>query len=288
MSYPKGGYPYAEKVSGKDTEFYRVPLRNVESRQDSMWDAMAFEEWRSTDEPNLSLRPMATDVFRFVYGESLNPTLYIIRLTPTEMTMRIGAPTEAYPIGPDTTQLTPLDRQLARILEYNYPLDDTSLPHSPHRRHFLDSMGRIYPQLYSPAYYMAVRKKEYPHAKPWYRFTSRTIPLKRGEFEHFLDLINKSGYWRLPIHLQSEAVMDGDGYSLEANTATQYNFVGTGGICLDTGRPFARACQALVDFAGLQKKIYLVGTYSIKVDSVQFEDVKPEPKKHHPKKLHPN
>jgi len=231
---------------------------------------------------------MPADVFRFVYGESLDPTIYIIRLMPTQMIIRIGAPTEFYPYQPDTNVLDPLERRLERILEYNYPIEDTSVHHSPRRRHFLDSMGRIYPQLYSPAYYMSVRKKEYPHDKPWYRFTMRTIPLKRGEFEHFVDLINKSGYWRLPIHLPSEDVMDGSGYSLEANTAEQYNFVGTGGICQDTGRPFAKACQALVDFAGLRQKIYLVGTYSLKVDTVQFQDVKHEQKKHHPRRLRPN
>jgi hypothetical protein len=237
---------------------------------------------------------MGTDVLRFTYGEALNPTMYIIRLTPTEMIVRIGTATDFYPYRPDTSNLSPLDRRLARILEYNYPIDDTSIHHSSRRRHFLDSIGRIYPQLYSPVYYMSILRKEYSLAKPWYRFSSRTIPLKAGEFDTLVSRINGSDYWQLPYDgPPREASFDGCYFSLEASTANQYNFVGTGSS-RDTGG-FAKACQALVDFAGLERKIDLVWrprsdttARHIIVDDVQLEDVKPEPRKHHPKKLHPN
>src|SRR5579871_3048681 len=90
VRYPKGGYAYAKHLEENDTEFYFVPLRNKESRRDSLHDAGSFGFWRSIDEPNLSLRPRETDVFRFAYSEALNPTLYIIRLMPSEMIVRIG------------------------------------------------------------------------------------------------------------------------------------------------------------------------------------------------------
>ena len=295
MTYPPGGYPYPTGLKGRDTEFYRCPIRTRETRQDSMRDAIFYEDWKATGEPNLSLRPMPTDVFRFVYGEALNPTFYIIRMTPYEMTVRIGTPTAALEQLPDTSLLAPLDLRLYRILERNYPIDDTSIHHR--RRRFLDSMGHIYPQLYNPSYYLSVRNREYPHSKPWYRFTSRTIALKPGDFDKLVSTINNSHYWQLPFDIEQEAVMDGCGYSLEANTSDQYNYVGTGGACSDTGA-FAKACQALVDFAGLQKKISLVwipkkdtSKRPVVIQDVQLEDIKETPpprKSHHPKKPHPN
>jgi hypothetical protein len=125
--------------------------------------------------------------------------------------------------------------------------------------------------------------------------SSRRIALKPCEFERLVSMINKSGYWQLRFEVPpQESVTDGCGYSLEANTSTQYNFVGTGGACNDTG-DFAKACQTLVDFAGLERRIDLAWrprsdttTKHIIVEDVQLEDVK-EPRKHHPPKMpHPN
>jgi hypothetical protein len=296
LSYPPGGYPYPKNLSGKDTQLYRYPIKDKESRRDSMEDALFCADWRSIDEPNLSIRPMPADEFRFTFGCALDPTLYIIRVTPTQMTIRIGNPTDYLANLPDTNRLEPLDRRLAHILEFNYPIDDTTMHH--HRRHYLDSMGRLYPQLYDPAYYLTVRNKEFPHHKPWWTFTSRTIVLQPGEFERLVALINQSGYWKLPYDIPpQEDVTDGCGYSLEANTTKQYNFVSTGGACMDTGG-FAKACQALVDFAGLQRKVRVAArntssstdtTKTWIVDDVQLEDVKEPPHPNpHPKKPHPN
>ena len=294
LSYPKGGYPYPNDLAGKDTQLYRYAIRNIESRQDSMYDALGYANWKSIGEPNLSLRPMPDDVFRFTYSEALDPTMYIIRVTPTQMTVRVGTPTD-YPWKlPDSNLLTPLDRKLIRILEKNYPIDDTAK--HPYRRRYLDSMGQLYPQLYSPAYYISTYNKQYPLAKPAFDYTTRVIDLNPGEFDHFVSLINQCGYWNMPYELPHEEVMDGCGYSLEANTSNQYNFVGTGGVCADTGG-FAKACQALIDYAGLGAKLHIarkkpLGTDTTKpfiAEDVQFEDVKSphEPhKKNHPKKPH--
>jgi hypothetical protein len=279
MGYPSGGYPYPKYLTGKDTQFYCYPVKDKETRRDSILDALNYVFWQSADEPNLSLRPMPTDVFRFVYSEALNPTTYIIRLTPTGLVVKTATPTEEFDRLPDTNRLTPLDRLLIRILESNYPIDDTGLHRSPWKRHYLDSMGRLYPQLYSTEYYLSVRNKEYPHLKPWFNFTSRTIILKPGEFERLVSVINKSGFWELPYEMPcQDRPMDGWGYSLEANTAMRYNYVGAGSCVPDTGS-FTKACQTLVNFAGLERKIRLVWNPTIVADtSVQLEDVK-EPRK---------
>ncbi len=299
MSYPSGGYPYPIEVSGDDTQFYCYPIKDKEPRRDSMRDALNFVFWQSAGEPNLSLHPMPSDMFRLVYSEALNPTTYIIRLTPAKMIVKICTPTEEFEHLPDTNRLNPLDRRLIKILERNYPIDDTIHNRSPGKRHYLDSMGRLYPQLYNPVYYVATSDKEYQHDKPLFTFTSRTINLKPVEFQNLIEIINHSGFWRLPYRMPCEdPPFDGYGYILEANTAHQYNYVGAASCDPDTGS-FAKACQALVNFAGLQRKIHLVWNPAtdttrhakpIIVEDVQLEDVKEprHPKPHHSKKPRPN
>ena len=255
MTYPPGGYPYPEHVSGKDTQFYRYPVKASMSRTDSMWDAKTYEDWQPFDEPNLSLRPMPTDVFRFIYGEALNRTIYILRMTPEEILVKIGTPTEVFEHLPDTSRLDTLERRLVNVLDRNYPLDEKRPNRSPRRQHYIDSMGQRYPRLYDPSYYIYLRNKEYPHSKPWYTFTTRTIKITSHDFDHWVDLINASGYWRLPYKMPCEnPPFDGWGFSLEANTASRYNYVGAGSCDSTDSSRFNKACQELVRYAGLDRK----------------------------------
>ena len=288
--YPAGGYPYPEHIANKDTALYYYPIKNKESRRDSMWDALTNSDWRAIGEPNLSLRPMPTDVFRFLYSEALNPTLYILTMTPTQLSVRMCRPNDTFDNLPDTSLLDTLERRLIRILNRNYPLDEKNPGVLPAKRHYLDSMGHLYPQLYDPAYYIRVRNKEFPHSKPWYTFTTKTIPLKPAAFKHLITVINASGYWHLPFKIPCESPpMDGWSYQLEANTAYQYNLVSAGSCDPDTSA-FAKACQELVHYAGLDDKIHLVTQVDpqthrqpVVVEDVQLEDVK-EPKKQKSKK----
>jgi hypothetical protein len=289
IAYPPGGYPYPEQVADKDTSFYYYPIRNKFPRLDSFRDAMVYESYRALDEPNLSLRPMPTDVFRFTYGTALGGGTTLVSLTPNEITVKIGKLTDEYLNLPDTGRLTPLERRLVHLLDRNYPLDDTSRHHSLPRQHYLDSMGRLYPQLYDPAYYLALEAKEYKHSKPIYTYTSKKIPITTATFDHLVKGFNDAGYWHLPHELPCQfPPMDGWGYSLEANTARQYNYV-VAGSCDDKGRAFDSACQELVRYAGLEKMIHLIPDWRadttrkpIVIEDVQLEDVK-EPKPQKPK-----
>jgi hypothetical protein len=298
LTYPPGGYPYPDHLTGKDTELYYYPIKDKEPRRDSMRDAQSYAYWRAIGEPNLSLRPMPTDVFRFLYSEALDQTLYVITMTPTGISVRICTPTDVYYNLPDTSMLDTLERKLVRILDRNYPLDRQDPHISTWKRHYLDSLGRRYPQLYDPAYYLMLSKKEFPLTKPRYTFTTKMISLKPDDFKHLVNTVNASGYWHLPPNLPcEEPPMDGWGYQLEVNTASQYNFVGAGSCDPDTSA-FTKACQLLVHYAGLDKKINLVSQVDPKthrtpivVEPVQLEDVKEEPVKHKHKKLktpHPN
>jgi hypothetical protein len=293
ISYPPGGYDYPKHPTGKDTELYYYPIKDKESRKDSMWDAKTYQDWLTIGEPNLSLRPMQSDVFRFIYGEALDQTIYIIRMTPVELLVRIGTPTEECPTFADTNRLDPLERHLIRILDKNYPLDEKQPHRSALKQHYLDSMGHLYPQLYDPAYYIALRNKAYPHIKPWYTFSSKTIRLSPHDFVHLISVINASGFWHLPYNMPCQfRPMDGWGYSLEANTSSRYNYV-SAAMCGDsTTSAFDSACQELVRYAGLEKKIHLIWNKTMRADSarkplvvqdVQLEDVKEprKPRRHH-------
>ena len=124
VRYPPGGYDYPKQVSDKDTNYYYCAIRDKESRRDSFRDAWAFITFRAFDEPNLSLRPVATDVFRLTYSEALDPTPYLIILKPGEILVKTGKVMDDFLRYPDTNRLTPLERIQVRILDRDYPLDE--------------------------------------------------------------------------------------------------------------------------------------------------------------------
>lgn len=296
--YPAGGYPYPEHVADNDTNFYFYPIRNKIPRTDSFHDALAFMSYRDLDEPNLSIIPMAEDEFRLTYQPALGPGPLVIVLTKDSIIAKQGSLTDEYIRLYEGVQLDSLEQQLVKLLDYNYPLDDTSVHHSPRRRHYLDSMGRRYPRLYDPAYYRFLLDKEFAHSKPLFTYTRKSIRINQEDYDHFVSLLNASGYWQLPISMPSlEAGFDGWGYTLEANTALQYNNVSDGNGGAETSQ-FARACQMLIDLAGLEKKIKIyyggpadtAARKPVVVEDVQLEDVKEpkQPKRKKLKTLHPN
>jgi hypothetical protein len=296
--YPAGGYTYPDHLVAKDTNFYSFPIRNKISRSDSFRDALAFMSYRDLDEPNLSIKPMAQEVFRLTYQCALGPSPLIIVLTKDSIIVKQGTLTNEYFRLNEGVQLDSLEQQLVKLLDAYYPLDDTSIHHSLWRRRFLDSMGRRYPKLYDPGYYRSLLDKEFAHTKPLFTYKRKSIKTKKEDFDNFVTLLNSSGYWHLPITMPLvERRMDGWGYTLEANTQVQYNTVSDGSYGDDTSQ-FTKACQTLLDLAGLEKKITIfhdgtADTTSTKpiVEDVQLREVK-EPdqsrKSKKPKKLHPN
>lgn len=281
--YPAGGYPYPEHFTDKDTNFYFYPVRDKFSRQDSFRDATAYMSYRDLCEPNLSLKPMPNDIFRLSYQAALRDGPIIIILTRDSIVVKHGHHTEEWESLPDTSRLDPLDRQLVRILDDNYPLDDKQRRRSVWRQHYLDSMGHLHPQLYDPAYYRSLIDKEYPHSNLLFSYQRRSEKITSKDFDHLVQVINASGYWNLPIQIPCKSPpFDGWGYTLEANTAKQYNMVSSGS-CDVTG-PFDRACQELINYAGLGKEIHLANdskadTAKIVVEPVQLEDIKEPPKR---------
>jgi hypothetical protein len=174
---------------------------------------------------------------------------------PDTITVKTAKFTEYDAFEPDTTLLTPLERQLKNILDHNYPIDDTAI-HSTRKQHRLDSLGSLYPQLYNPAYYDSLVRKGSANAKPAFTYTTKKISITQSDYRRLVTAINTSGYWQLPHRLPREEVTDGYGYILEANTVKKYNFVSSGSG-EDRSHPFPKACQQLVRAAGMDKRIHL-------------------------------
>jgi hypothetical protein len=293
IRYPPGGYAYPLQVAARDTNYYYYLIKSKISRRDSMDYAFAYLTFQAFDEPNLSLKPVHEDIFRLTYSEALHRSPIIITLTQNLITVKSGKPSEELINMPDTNRLTPLERRLVLLLDRNFPIDEKRPHRSEGKQHYLDSMGRVYPQLYNPAYYASLWDKEFAYTKPLYTYTSKAITISQPEFFHLVNCFDSAGYWHLPPELPCiDVPNDGYGFTLEANTSLQYNMVSSGS-CGDTSIiPFARACQELVRYAKMDSVIHLYSDH--KVDSVRpplviqevhLEDLQEKPvKKKHKKK----
>jgi hypothetical protein len=292
ISFPPGGYPYPGQVTDKDSNSYAYPIKDKESRKDSFYDAYSYVYFRPFNEPNLSLRPQAEPLFRLTYGAIARPPV-IICLRPEEITVKVGNSPEI--LGPpDTNKLSPLENLHLRILQSDFPIDEIRKSSSNvNRRRWIDSLGRLYPQLYDPAYYKYLLEKErVPPSKP-FTYTFRKIEIPPSKYDSLVNLINASGYWKLPYKIDcDDPPTDGDAFVLEANTASRYNHVWVLECDVDTSK-LEKACQELVKAARMDKEIKLawdgipdsnqVWHPPIVVQDVQLEEVR-EPVQHKHKK----
>jgi hypothetical protein len=77
-SYPPGGYPYPEHVADKDTNFYYYPVKDKMPRRDSFRHSGDYLLFQVYNEPNLSLKPSPSPLFRFFYSGYTQGSLIIV------------------------------------------------------------------------------------------------------------------------------------------------------------------------------------------------------------------
>jgi len=284
IRYPPGGYDYPKQIAAKDANFYFYPMKDSLPRSDSFIIAVGHTFFEDFNEPNLSLRPMATPTFRLTWSPSFSKVT-IITLTPHEITIKEGTLRKDYNY-PDKNLLTPIERLHVEVLGTSFPIDDTT-HHSTRKQHRLDSMGRLYPQLYDPAYYKYLLDKEAPHTVPSYIYTVTKIPITPAGFDSLVDRINTSGYWQWPFKGSCpELPTDAGGITLEANTPEKYKVI-WGSDCPYDSISYKQAWQALVNRAGMEKHIQLL--WGWKADTVgviaapSLPEVKEPVKKKHKK-----
>src|SRR5450432_482362 len=255
-SYPDGGYSYSSLIAAEDSDFYFVPLRNKFTRKDSLFYSYQYQLYKYFDEPNLSLHPEDSDVFRFVIGGPFDEPI-IIKLVGHEMVVKTMTSLNSM-ISFSDGKLTDLEALHYHILERRYPIGEKA--YKPWVKHYLDSMVAIYPRLMDVKYYDYLIKKRIVPADSPFVYATKKITLDPLQYDSFIHLLDTSGYWKLPYWVEcKEPPMDGWGFDLEANTQEKYNFVATS-LCgkNDESTKFKKACMLLIEYAGLSKKFNLL------------------------------
>lgn len=254
--YPEGGYDLPKHVEDKDTSFFCYPIKSLESSRDSMNDSFWGHKLLSAyNEPNISIRPLKKPIFRFSYEPSTSPA-YIITLTEGSIIIKKGSRTNY--LNVDRTKLTELENLHYDILENNYPIiKNNKEGKKRYRQHYLDSVIKVYPQLLDPAYFPSLLNKTIiPNETP-FTYTTRKISISRFDYNKLVDLINTSGYWKLPINNRcGNPPNDGFSFTLEANNGEKYNIVKSGS-CLDESTNFTKACQELLKYARVADEIWV-------------------------------
>jgi len=274
--YPKGGYPYPKYVDAKDTTFYCYPLKNIKSTKDSFETANFYPFLQEFDEYNLSLGPGDKPTFRLIYFDM--STVAIITLKPEQIIVKKLI--KGSPGWHDTLKLSQQERFHFDILERFFPLNDTS--YKTWKKAYLDSLSSAYPELLDPNYYQSLLDKSIS-AKKKFQYSLKIIPITKKSFTSLVKQINESGYWKLPFDNWCEDVpTDASSFILESNTLQKYNIVQSVS-CPDDTTNYIKACQELINYAGMEKEIELIWNGGVttgepvKVRELKLTEVKEEP-----------
>lgn len=253
VTFPHGGYGFPNTVEKKDTALYIYPVKDILSSQDSFKIAYYSEYlYKSFDEPNLSLYAPKKPVFRLVYFQGF--TGYIAILTLEEKKLVIKEPLSgcAFPCFTyeKEAELDSIEKLHYGILRNYFPLNNYQ--GNAWRKKYLDSLCKRYPQLLDPGYYHAlVDKVSLYEGEDKFNYKRREMPISQKQYVHFIDRINQSGYWTMKPLLKDCAgeSTHADGYSLEAATSHQYNFV----LYNPCGNALTNVTIELMEFAGVFK-----------------------------------
>ncbi|HLX53955.1 MAG TPA: hypothetical protein VKR58_08435 [Aquella sp.] len=268
--YPEGGFDYPKNVSNNDTNFYYYPLKDIESKKDAFQDSYAFLFYQSFDEPNLSIKPQPKDIFRLTYGGTFRESV-IITFTEDGIIVKKGSPSIIY--YEDTSHLTEIEKFHLALLKRRFPIDTSG--RKPIVKHYLDSLTKLYPQLLDPNYYHNLYNKTITRNGEKFTYLITKINLTKQQYELLVQQINSSGFWSMPYKIDcQDPPMDGDSFTLEANTKKKYKIVTVGG-CPDDTTKLTKACQKLIEFAKMDKEIHLIWSGKIVTgDSVVLPDIR--------------
>ena len=90
-----------------------------------------------------------------------------------------------------------------------------------------------------------------------FKYKTRTISLSNNQYNLLLDALKSSNFDNLPWKLDYPGeVMDGSGYTFEANTKTKFKYFVCHGLPIDT-LPMTRFCRHLLQLAKVDKEIKL-------------------------------
>jgi hypothetical protein len=279
-THPDGGFDYPKNVSDKDTNFYYYPLKDIEPARDAFYDSYTWLFYQCFNEPNLSLKPQPKETFRLTYSAAFHANT-IISLTEDQITVKKGSSSDCYGQY-DTARLTNIEKFHFELLNRKFPID-TSGKKYPRMKHYYDSLVKLYPQLLDPSYFHKLYDKVIPDRSKKFTYPVTMIHLTKEQRNSWIEQLDSSGFWPMTYDVKcEEPPMDGYAFTLEANTKKKYKIV-TVYSCPGDTTQFTKACQKLVDLAGLTKEIKLVWSWSHKppiVVDVPLQEIKDDRQKH--------
>lgn len=266
--YPLGGFDYPQNIADADTNYYHYPLKDIEPKRDAFKDTYAYLFYRPFEEPNLSIKALETETFRLTYSDAFG-NFIIITLTEELLVVKQGSPTTLY--DDNTTNLSDIEKLHLRLLQKHFPIDTAGKP--PLKKHYLDSLVKLYPELLNSAYYHKVYQKSFVRNSEAFNYSASTINLKKGQYKSIVEEINSSGFWSLPYQLECKKHDDADGYSftLEVNTKLKYKIV-SALSCTEITK-FTKVCQRIIDLAKMDKEVNLdtvLESEPVLVDSIEI------------------
>jgi len=90
--FPGGGYEFPSGYTNADTNYYRFPIKDIVSKKDSFRISEYHLFYRPFNEPNISIKPLKSPVFRLVYSPALKKPIIIV-ISERQITVKEGDPT---------------------------------------------------------------------------------------------------------------------------------------------------------------------------------------------------
>ncbi len=217
IAYPEGGYPYPKNISSEDSNFYFLPIQKRVGRRDSITICCLSPIYSGFNEQNLSLESPTGDIFRFVLdGWDAMITLQQNKIEVKELT---SSPVES---TPDENKLDSIEKLHYGLFDVQYQLSDEKFP--KWKRKSIDSLLKLYPQLFDPGYYLKLVSKVYPYKKQ-FDYTKKETKISGGQFKQIVNLINKSGYWDKAYYSVDCDIIGGEGVFIEAIVKRKYQCI---------------------------------------------------------------
>jgi hypothetical protein len=257
--YPDGGYDFINTDTIEDKSFPYFPIRDSIDIFDSLTGIFEETTIRTLfHEPNISLAPSVNEIFRLkIYGFSI--PYYFFSLTDGKIIAKKALDYEIY--SNNKRKLTELELFLYEYLQANSPLiyqKDEPLIKTRHQR-YTDSLVKIYLHLKSVSYFIYLFKKANYPISDSFKYETKIITLSKDVYADLIEKINKSGYWKLPLHVGCNEYgfsTNSHGFSFEANYGKKYNHVGAS-YCPSMSTKFTQACQEIINYAHYQNEIQI-------------------------------
>jgi hypothetical protein len=260
VKYPDGGYEYPKNVSVKDSNLYFYPIKDVESKKYAFGDYYSYLLYQWFEEPNLSIKPFAYDIFRITYEDAFGDRKIII-LRDGLLTVKEGNTDGLYEDG--TIQLDSIEQLHLRLLDRFFPIEE--IDRKSKYRKYLDSMTNAFPALLDPGYYHKLYEKSFIKTTKKFKYKTSNVALSGKEYASLIKELNESGFWTLPYVLecaQQYDIADGDLFTFEANTQHKYQFVRVYG-CPNNETRFTILCQKIIHLAKLDREVDLIWKESV-------------------------